>query len=90
MKKILLMMIFVGSIVMANNKCLVKDYPNLIKEVATAKKLKNDKSPMAQMKYKKMVIEIIKSVAHIKDTHYKELNKKQQAEILDISNTFTK
>ncbi|MGL5351015.1 MAG: hypothetical protein ACRDA0_10715 [Cetobacterium sp.] len=90
MKKILLMMLLTGSISMANNKCLVKDYPNLIKEVKEAKKLKDDKSPMAQMKYKKMVIQIVKSVAHIKETHYKDLDKKQQSEIIEISNTFAR
>lgn len=89
MKKILLMMLLTGSIAMAN-KCLVKDYPNLIKEVKEAKKLKDDKSPMAQMKYKKMVIQIVKSVAHIKETHYKDLDKKQQSEIIEISNTFAR
>ncbi len=33
MKKFLLMMALIGNIVLANNKCLIKDYPNLIKAV---------------------------------------------------------
>ncbi|MGL5279349.1 MAG: hypothetical protein ACRC8M_09830 [Cetobacterium sp.] len=90
MKKLLLIMVLTGSIAMANNKCLVKDYPDLIKEVKEAKKLKSDKSPMAQMKYKKMVVQIIKSVAHIKEIHYIDLDKKQQSEIIEISNTFAR
>lgn len=90
MKKFLLMIALIGNIVLANNKCLIKDYPNLIKAVKEAKKLKNDNSPIAQMKYKKMVLQIVKSVAHIKEVHYKELDKKQQSEIIEISNNFGK
>ncbi|MGL4902543.1 MAG: hypothetical protein ACRC8F_05280 [Cetobacterium sp.] len=90
MKKILLIMVFTGSIVLANNNCLVKDYPALIKNVAEAKKLKNDKSPMGQIKYKKMIVQIVKSVAHVKDTHYEDLDRKQQSEIIEISNAFAR
>lgn len=90
MKKVLLMMMFVGSALIASNKCLPKDYPNLIKQVSEAKKLKNDKNPMAQVKYKKTIVQIVKAVSHIKEVHYSDLDKKQQSEIIEISNTFAR
>lgn len=90
MKKILLLMILTSSNARANNNCLIKDYSTLTKQVSEAKKLKDDKNPMAQIKYKKIVVQILKSITHIKENHYNGLNRKQSLEIIEISNTFTK
>lgn len=90
MKKLLLMMVLTGSNTMANNNCLAKDYPNLIKQVTEAQRLKDDKNPMVQIKYKKMVVQIIKSINHIKKNHYNDLNRKQNLEIIQISNIFAR
>lgn len=90
MKKLLLMMVLTSGSALANNKCLAKDYPNLIMQVNEAQKLKDDKNPMSQIKYKKIVVQIIKSINHIKENHYNDLNRKQNLEIIQISNTFAR
>lgn len=89
MKKLIILMIMIlGNIVLANNICLTKDFTKLTKNVIEVRKLKKDKNPIAQAKYKNKIIDIIKDIAHIKKDHYKELNKKQKKEITNISKEF--
>lgn len=82
------MIMILGNIVLANNICLTKDFTKLTKNVIEVRKLKKDKNPIAQAKYKNKIIDIIKDIAHIKKDHYKELNKKQKKEITNISKEF--
>lgn len=89
MKKLIILMIMIlGNIVLANNICLTKDFTKLTKNVIEVRKLKKDKNPIAQVKYKNKIIDIVKDIAHIKKDHYKELNKKQKKEITNISKEF--
>lgn len=89
MKKILTLMILTGNIVMANSTCFDQDFQKIRKDVSEAKKLKNDKTSMAKIKYSKHVVAITKSVSHIKEKHFKDMNNEQKKEINNISSTFT-
>lgn len=87
-KLIILMVIILGNIVFANNICLSKDFTKLTKDVIEVRRLKKDKNPIAQAKYKNKIIDIIKNINHIKKVHDKELSKKQRKEIINISKEF--
>lgn len=90
MKKIAILMMLFGSVVMASNACFTEDFKKIKQNVIEANKLKDDKSPMAKMKYTKLVLEITKSAKHINDTHFNDMNANQKSEISNIVTNFTK
>ncbi|MGL4997986.1 MAG: hypothetical protein ACRC0Y_09650 [Fusobacteriaceae bacterium] len=88
MKKVMILMMIIGSVAMANSNCFNKDFGAVKKSAKEAKILKNDKSPMAKMKYIKIVADITKSANHIKDTHFDDMNPAQKVELNAIIAAF--
>ncbi|MGL6065040.1 MAG: hypothetical protein ACRC0S_08160 [Fusobacteriaceae bacterium] len=90
MKKILVLTLLIGSVVMAKDACFDQDLKKIKEVSAEAKKLKKETGTMSKIKYAKKIADIAELGAHVKEKHPKEMKGEAKKEIEKAINEFTK